>query len=553
MAGAVNASATNVEVITVNGTLASTKIDDNTIQFTLGSPRYASVNFKLSDNTKGSGSSTTVKHMLMIFADPDNNDLVEPTGTNKVVYSSTTTEAQIRNADILVFKADYHDIRTRWQNKGLRVTSGTKIWLAPGAVVSGVIKGVTDAGVESGVNGVQVYGRGLLYCGNYREANKQNNTSSIYWVRGIDNNFRGLPDAIDLSFVPNLSGQVVNNNVVRGIMVGDIMFHGLVTGPTSTIENVKLWGWHDNNDGFRPGNGSTVKNSFVRFVDDALYASDVDVSNTFFWPSYNGAVVTAGWNGPYNTGGFTMNNSIAIYPEWQSRSNNNGIVASQLGNKQQCTGIQIKNMKVYGNPAAIINLKPSTVCSGNNCSSWSAQSTDPGVRNVTIENLTVFGSLKEANLLKSGDGMTVRGVKFINVKITGFADRFLTNNDRSNTALFSGNNLTNSTYLDISSTTAAAPVITTDGTVASVKGSSSLAVNNERVETIEEVKLFPNPVSSILNISGVNADSDVEIYQISGLKVMTSQEKSAIDVSGLARGLYLIKVNKTTTVKFIKE
>ena len=60
------------------------------------------------------------------------------------------------------------------------------------------------------------------------------------------------------------------------------MFHGIVVGFDSTIENVKLWGWHDNNDGFRPGKGSVVKNSFVRFVDDALYASDTDVTDTFF-------------------------------------------------------------------------------------------------------------------------------------------------------------------------------------------------------------------------------------------------------------------------------
>lgn len=684
--GIVSASADNVEVISINGKIIPTKIDDNTIQFNLGDPKYASVNFKFTDNTKVDGTHSVVKHMLMLFADADNNDLVEPSGTNKVVYGSTTTETQIRNADILVFRAGYHNVRSRWQNNGIRVKSGTKIWIAPGAVVSGLIKGVTTAGVESGVNGVEVYGRGILYLGNYRESNKQNNLNSIYWVRGIDNNFR-LPDAIDLSYVSNLSGQVVNKNVVRGIMVGDIMFHGLVTGPTSTIENVKLWGWHDNNDGFRPGNGSAVKKSFLRFVDDALYASDIDVTDTFFWPSYNGAVLTAGWVGPYNTGGCSLVNSTVIYPEWTSRSNNNGILVSQLSNKQECNEVVIKNMEVYGNPVAITNLKPSSVCSGSNCSSFSGQSLNPGVRNVTIENLTINGSLKETNLLNSADGMEFKGIKFKNVKITGFANRFLNNNDRSNTNLFSGNNLTNSAFLDITSTVSTG--IIADGTyrVASVKDNKSLDVafagigdgvnvqiygtdapshkkwilkhlgnniyeiknensnkcldlniaevrtdergrnihqwtcsgstnqqwkiiaagNNEfflesvksgqymelaggssangtnvqqwtsgteihkkwkfiaqstnkfdldkeKTEITEhDLRIYPNPVLNILNISGLKTSSFVEIFGFTGRKIMESKGNAKIDVSGLASGVYLVKVDQSTILKFVKQ
>jgi len=69
----------------------------------------------------------------------------------------------------------------------------------------------------------------------------------------------------------------------------------------------------------------------------------------------------------------------------------------------------------------------------------------------------------------------------------------------------------------------------------------------------DEVTLYPNPVSTTLNISGLNSTSEVEIYRHTGQKVIKSRGKSQIDVSSLASGVYLVKVDQTTTLKFIKE
>lgn len=56
-----------------------------------------------------------------------------------------------------------------------------------------------------------------------------------------------------------------------------------------------------------------------------------------------------------------------------------------------------------------------------------------------------------------------------------------------------------------------------------------------------EVKLYPNPVRDILNIEIVNDIQSIEIYNIQGQKVMTSNKKQ-INLSNLASGMYLVKI-----------
>lgn len=445
--GNVATNAGNVEVI---GAASKKYINANTVEFTLTHPKYVSVNFKLNSNKNTSGVHSVVKHMLMIFADPKNNDLVEPNGNGKLVYNPQLTEKQIRDADILVFRKGYHDIKKHFGIRGIRVTTGTKVWLAQDAIVSGFIVGVDENGKDFKPNmGIQsptditIYGRGLLYMGEYRN-NVNNPSSGPYWRPGDNpHNSDKLPDGINL---PNSK-----NVVVRGIIMGDIMFHGLVTGNFSTIDRVKLWGWHPNNDGFRPGFGSTVKNNFLRTVDDALYAFDILVENNVFWPSYNGAVLTAGWVGKYNTGGIALKNSTVLYPEWFYLGNNNGVVMSQLGDKQECTDITVSNMKIYGDTIALLNLKPSS--RREQSVDFDQAVNNAGIKQLLMENVTVFGNLKGPNLLQSDNKWSAKNIKLKNVKITGFANRNLTNNDRSNNKLFKGNNLTNNNYLSIETNT----------------------------------------------------------------------------------------------------
>ena len=68
--------------------------------------------------------------------------------------------------------------------------------------------------------------------------------------------------------------------------------------------------------------------------------------------------------------------------------------------------------------------------------------------------------------------------------------------------------------------------------------------------------VYPNPVSSILNIKLADDIKSVEIYNLLGRKILRSTSKS-IDVSGLSKGIYLVKIvntkNQTAAKRFIKK
>ena len=75
--------------------------------------------------------------------------------------------------------------------------------------------------------------------------------------------------------------------------------------------------------------------------------------------------------------------------------------------------------------------------------------------------------------------------------------------------------------------------------------------NNKNIVDKEDFKIYPNPVSDILNISGDFLNSSWEIFDAFGKRVKNGSTKT-IDLSELETGLYLININRSRTIKFIK-
>ena len=68
-----------------------------------------------------------------------------------------------------------------------------------------------------------------------------------------------------------------------------------------------------------------------------------------------------------------------------------------------------------------------------------------------------------------------------------------------------------------------------------------------------KIKVFPNPVEDIVYLSGISKESGVSIYDDNGriVKQINDVDKSlAIDVSALAKGLYMLKIMDTQTGEF---
>jgi hypothetical protein len=81
---------------------------------------------------------------------------------------------------------------------------------------------------------------------------------------------------------------------------------------------------------------------------------------------------------------------------------------------------------------------------------------------------------------------------------------------------------------------------------------ANLAVN----ETIKNKKIgiYPNPASNVLNISGISSDIDFEIYNSAGQKLQKGKTKNkTLNISGLIKGIYFIRLNENSKFKFIKK
>ncbi|RNC86406.1 MAG: T9SS C-terminal target domain-containing protein [Winogradskyella sp.] len=72
--------------------------------------------------------------------------------------------------------------------------------------------------------------------------------------------------------------------------------------------------------------------------------------------------------------------------------------------------------------------------------------------------------------------------------------------------------------------------------------------------SISKYSVYPNPTNQILNIEGLKTSENLEIYNISGQKLLTRTidlNKNTIDVSQLSAGIYFLKITNES-MKFIK-
>ena len=69
--------------------------------------------------------------------------------------------------------------------------------------------------------------------------------------------------------------------------------------------------------------------------------------------------------------------------------------------------------------------------------------------------------------------------------------------------------------------------------------------------------IYPNPSNSIIIIKAVkNNLTSIKIYDISGKKIRTITAESlieTIDISNLKIGVYILKINNTKSIRFLKK
>ena len=82
---------------------------------------------------------------------------------------------------------------------------------------------------------------------------------------------------------------------------------------------------------------------------------------------------------------------------------------------------------------------------------------------------------------------------------------------------------------------------------------TTLSIND--VSAINGVKVYPNPTSDFIQISGLTTSKNYAIYNILGAKITRGNisENEMIDVKGFTSGVYFLKFDNGNTIKFLKE
>lgn len=82
-----------------------------------------------------------------------------------------------------------------------------------------------------------------------------------------------------------------------------------------------------------------------------------------------------------------------------------------------------------------------------------------------------------------------------------------------------------------------------------------LVLSTDIIQQIQKVSLYPNPANNFIQVKGITKPENVSVYTVLGVKVFDSvvSENEQLDIQGLNQGLYLLKFENGTALKFLKK
>lgn len=246
---------------------------------------------------------------------------------------------------------------------------------------------------------------------------------------------------------------------------------------------------------------------------------------------------------------------------------------NQLTSLDVSTNIALESLHFYDNPVTSIDVSTNTALTELQCGSNQLTSIDVSA-NTNLEGL-YFSDTQ----LTSIDVSTNTALKWVyceNSQLTSLdlsaqpnlEELTCYNNQLTSLNLANGNNGSILSYVDATNNTAltcinvdAATVATPpaawykDATATYSDNCAALSVDDFNLAK-NEIKLYPNPATTVLNIEMTQSIKQVTIYSMLGKEVLKTQNNT-VDVSGLSNGFFLIKVEgengNISTQRFIKK
>ncbi|MGM5470326.1 T9SS type A sorting domain-containing protein [Flavobacteriaceae bacterium LMO-SS05] len=195
-----------------------------------------------------------------------------------------------------------------------------------------------------------------------------------------------------------------------------------------------------------------------------------------------------------------------------------------------------------------------TNTASNDGCSFAIKTTDGN--DIRINSFYLFIGIDEYSLL-TNETLTLEGKRDGNsvytiIKTSGFADNYDANG-YTYIDLSTENGVDNSAInIDelVLSSTATADYLGLDYLVWSAASLSTADFEENR-----SVKLFPNPSSEFIQLSGLNETETYKIYNVLGSEVVSGSVSNheKIDIKNLTNGLYFLKFENGNTFKFVKQ
>jgi len=403
--------AQDVTIHPLHGAPAMEKSPDGRgCRFAVESPgRYLSVHFEGEDNQ--TPRSKWIRHMLAVFIDPLETEMPGPESGGVVNYRRDLDPQTLRGARTIAFPPGFHDLKKFVggdpidRDGVLHLGENQALYLAGGSFVEGLVETTSRT-----AKGQRIYGRGVL------------SGRAYLWRRH-----------------PRFSGRAFHQLVllgdqarIDGVTLQESPNHGIVAQKTE-IRNLKFLGWHCNNDAIRVGSGSSIRNSFLRAVDDFFYNFNIHVSNVVLWPGHNGAVLTYGWGegNTYRSGASLLEDLDLIHPEWTALGNNNGLIASQVKFDYRPYGYggnpltRLRHIRIEGSIPGLVNLKPYTGAGGAVLAKPEPDGKVGSLGEIILQDVSV-AAMSGKSLIQgaggaspSGETFWVQKVRFENLRIGG--------------------------------------------------------------------------------------------------------------------------------------
>jgi hypothetical protein len=194
---------------------------------------------------------------------------------------------------------------------------------------------------------------------------------------------------------------------IEGVIITDPVKFCILGRSKVETENVKLFAWYHQTDGWGGGDNSWINNSFMKVFDDnvKLYGNNQKATNLVLYQQHNGAPFQLSWGG--QSGQNCLAENIDIVKCWVNKKGgvgNSALLNLRKGSNKPIGNITIRNVNAdqgLYQLIGVLNDKGATV------------------QNLRLENINISKGLFQKSYLENQQNSQILRFSLNNVKIDG--------------------------------------------------------------------------------------------------------------------------------------